>query len=66
MIGIDANDKDGGGRREDIPVNFSPSFLLLLISLFFFIFSLLFSFFKDTSRFQKNLHEIRVWRSFWF
>ena len=38
---------------------FSPSFFLA--SLFFFV--TIFFFFKDTSKFQKNLHDIRIWRS---
>ena len=74
MIGIDGNGRDGGGRREDIPLNYSPSFSLLCISLFFFLFLLPFSFsfyfyffiLKDTSKFQKNLHKIRIWRDYWF
>ena len=37
-------------------LSFSPSFFLASFFLSFF-------FFKDTSKFQNNLHEIRIWRS---
>ena len=30
MVRIDENGRDGGGRREDIPLNFSPSFHFFL------------------------------------
>ena len=70
---IDGNGRDGCGRREDIPLTYSPSFHFFYFSLFlfspsFFLASLFFLtiflfFFKDTSKFQKNLHEIRIWRS---
>ena len=76
MVGIDGNGRDGGGRREDIPLTYSPSFhfyfslfyfllpfSLPLSFLLFFLYLFLFLFFKDTSKFQKNLHEIRIWRS---
>ena len=72
MVRIDGNGRDGGGRREDIPLTYFPSFHFFLFLSFSFFFSLLFHslffnyffFFKDTSKFQKNLHEIRIWRSF--
>ena len=82
MVEIDGNGRDGGGRREDIPLicspsfhffyfslflSFSPSFFLAsffsFFSLFFcFVFVTFFFFFKDTSKFQNSLHEIRIWR----
>ena len=54
-------------KRTCFPNLFS-FFLLLLIFLFSLLFLLPFSFFfsKDTSKFQKNIHEIRMWRIFWF
>ena len=83
MVGIDGNGRDGGGRREDIPLTYSPSFHFFYFSLFlsvspsfflasFFSFSLFcwfcfcnyFLFFKDTLKFQKSLHEIRIWSFF--
>ena len=41
MTRIDGNIRDGGGRREDILLTYSPSFhfLLFLSFLFFFSFS---------------------------
>ena len=66
MIGIDGSGKDGGGRREDIPINFSPSFHFFLFLSFSFFFSFIFPFLRDVLRFQKNLHEIRIWRIFYF
>ena len=53
MVGIDGNARDGGGRREDIPLTYSPSFHFFYFSIFisfspsfflasFFSFSLLF------------------------
>ena len=77
MIRIDRNGRDGGGRREDILLTYSPSFHFFLYILFSFFFSFLFPsffsfflflsnfffFFKDTSKFQKNLQKIRIWRS---
>ena len=72
MIRIDGNGKDGGGRREDIPLIYSPSFhfffslflsFLLRFSFFLIFFVNFFFFCKDISKFQKNLHEIRIWRS---
>ena len=79
MVEIDGNGRDGGGRGEDIPLTYSPSFHFFYFSLFlsfspsFFLASLFsfslffcnyfFFFFKDTSKFQKSLHEIRIWRS---
>ena len=43
------------------------SFFSLLISLFPSLFSFFPSFFFFfVSKFQKNLHEIRIWRRFWF
>ena len=39
MVEIDGNGRDGGGRREDIPLTYSPSF-------HFFYFSLSPSFFR--------------------
>ena len=79
MVGINGNGRDGGGRREDIPLTYSPSFHFFYFSLFlspsfflasfFFLFFFLtiyfyfFFFFKGTSKFQKNLQEIRIWRS---
>ena len=71
MVGIDGNGRDSGGRREDIPLTYSPSFHFFYFSLFYFLlpFSLplsffcnYFVFFKDISKFQKILHEIRIWR----
>ena len=54
MIWVDGNGRDGGGSGgEDISLNYFPCF-----SSFLFSFCLLF--FKDTSKFQKNLHEIRM------
>ena len=55
MVGIDGNGRDGGGRREDIPLTYSPSFHFFYFSLFlyfspsffldsFFSFSLFFCF----------------------
>ena len=55
MVGIDGNGRDGGGRREDIPLTYSPSFHFFYFSLFlsfspsfflasFFSFSLFFFF----------------------
>ena len=57
------NGRDGGGSgREDISLTYFPSFHFLFLS-----FSCFFSlFFQDNLKFQKNLHEIRMWRSFWF
>ena len=81
MVGIDGNGRDGGGRREDIPLTYSPSFhffyfslflspSFFLASFFYFLFFCFFCYFvfvtifsKDTSKFQKNLHKIRIWRS---
>ena len=74
MVGIDGNGRDGGARREDIPLTYSPSFHFFYFSLYFilpfslplyfFFVTIFFSFFfKDTSKFQKNLDEIRIWRS---
>ena len=67
MVGIYGNGRDGGVRREDIPLTYSPSFPFFYFSLFIlsFLFPCLYIFFfsKDTSKFQKNLHEIRIWRS---
>ena len=79
MVRIDGTGRDGGGRREFIPLTYSPSFRFFYFSLFlsfspsfflasFFSFSLffvfvfvtIFFFFKDTSKFQKSLHEIRI------
>ena len=34
MVGIDGNGRDGGGRREDIPLTYSPSFHFFYFSLF--------------------------------
>ena len=79
MVRIHGNGRDGGGRREDIPLTYSPYFQFFLFLSFSFIFSFLFPFFsfflifcnnfvslffKDTSKFRKNLHGIRIWRSF--
>ena len=36
MVGIDGNGRDGGGRREDIPLTYSPSFHFFYFSLFIF------------------------------
>ena len=36
MVGIDGNGRDGGGRREDIPLTYSPSFHFLYFSLFLY------------------------------
>ena len=73
MVRIDGNGRDDDGRREDIPLTYSPSFHFFLFLSFSFFFSFLFPYFfiffcnnfifKDTSKFQKNLHEIRIWRS---
>ena len=63
MIRIDGSDRDNGGRREDIPLTYSPSFHFFLFIYFSFFFSFLFpsfSFFKDMLEFQKNLHKIRI------
>ena len=40
---------------------FTSYFSLFLLPFSFFFFQFFF-FFKDTSKFQKNLHEIRIWR----
>ena len=37
MVRIDGNGRDGGGRREDIPLTYSPSFYFLYFSLFLFL-----------------------------
>ena len=59
-------------RREDIPLTYSPSFHFFYFSLFlsfshsFFLAFFFFSFvllLSHTSKFQKSLHEIRIWRS---
>ena len=34
MVEIDGNGRDGGGRREDIPLTYSPSFHFFCFSLF--------------------------------
>ena len=34
MVRIDGNGRDGGGRREDIPLIYSPSFHFFYFSLF--------------------------------
>ena len=34
MVEIDGNGRDGGGRREDIPLTYSPSFHFFYFSLF--------------------------------
>ena len=73
MIGIDGNGRDGGGRREDIPLTYSPSFHFFYFSLFlsfspsfflafFFSFSLLFCFCNILQNF-KRVYKIRIWRS---
>ena len=74
MIVVDGNGRDR--VEEKIFPNLFSFFSLLLISLFFllfllhfipsFLFYYSFYFFKDTSKFHKNLHEIRMWKSFWF
>ena len=72
MVGIDGNGRDGGGRREDIPLTYSPSFHFFSFSLFlsFSPFSLPLSFlflfcfaFVTYFKIQKSLHKIRIWRS---
>ena len=72
MIGIDGSARVHGERREDVPLTYSPSFyFFLFLSLsfcpsFFLLssfFSTIFLFFNDTSKFHKNLCEIRMWRS---
>ena len=47
MVGVDGNGRDGGRRREDIPLTYSPSFHFFYFSLFYFLlpFSLSLSFF---------------------
>ena len=66
MIGLDAGGRDGGGRRKDIPLTYSPSFhffLFLSFSLFLsFLFSSFFFFcdffiLKDISNFHKDVEE---------
>ena len=42
MVRIDGNGRDGGGRREDIPLTYSPSFYFFLFLSFSFFFSFLF------------------------
>ena len=37
MVGINGNGRDGGGRREDIPLTYSPSFHFFYFSLFYFL-----------------------------
>ena len=50
MVRIDGNGRDGGGRREDIPLTYSPSFHFFYFSLFlsfspsFFLASFIFFF----------------------
>ena len=58
---VDVRD-DGGGGRHDGGRRYFPTYFP---SLFLFVhdFSLSFFFFFE---FQKNLHEIRIWKSFWF
>ena len=57
-------DEGGGGRDEGgrryFPPYFPSSHFLFLSFLDFSPFSLIFF------KFEKNLHEIRIWRSFWF
>ena len=71
MIGIDGSGRDGGGRRKDIPLTYSPYFHFLFLSFSFFSyfpFPSFFSFFCnifliDNLKFQRNFHKIRTWRS---
>ena len=62
MIRKDANGTDGGGRREDILLTYSPSFTsssLLFFSFspsFFIFFVTLFSFLKILQNFKRNKH----------
>ena len=71
MVEIDENGRDGGGRREDIPLTYSPSFhffyfsLFLSFSLSFFLayfFSFLFCFifvtFFSFSRILQNFKRV--------
>ena len=46
MIRIDGNGRDGGGRREDIPLTYSPSFHLFSLFLSFSPSFFLLSFFS--------------------
>ena len=73
MVGIDGIGRDCGGRIEDIPLTYSPSFHFFYFSLFYFLlhFSLplffckyfYFSFSKILQNFKIFLHKIRIWRS---
>ena len=45
MVRIYGNGRDGGGKREHIPLTYSPSFHFFLFLSFSFFFSFVFSFF---------------------
>ena len=74
--GRDDGDRGRDGVEEEtifpelIHLLFTSSYISLFLdflfpfSLFFLFFLLFFYFLKDTSKFQNNLHEIRIWRSF--
>ena len=67
---VDGRDDGGGGRNDSgrryFPTYF-PFFHFLFLSFLDFSssFFLLSSYFF-VSKFNKNLHKIRIWRSFWF
>ena len=57
MIRIDGNGRDGGGRREDILLTYSPSFhffLFLSFSFFFVIFFIFQRYFKISKEITRN------------
>ena len=64
MVEIDGNGRDGGGRREDIPLTYSPSFHFFYFSLSpsFFLasfFSFLFFFVCFCNYFFKRYFKIK-------
>ena len=69
MVGIDGNGRDGGVEKRRYSSKLFYFFSLLLFLSFFlfspsFFLASLFFFFKNTSKFQKILHKIMIWRSF--
>ena len=57
MIGIDGSGRDGGGRIEDIPLTYSPSFHFFFLFLLPFSFFLFFTVFFQQIFFQRYLEE---------
>ena len=58
MVGINGNRRDGGGRREDIPLTYSPSFHFFYFSLFLspsFFLASFFLFFCNYIFFQRYI-----------